>query len=107
MLGSNRKGIRKSPVAVFILYTCCRTADAYSGRYFGFETVLPPLKPFDTEGVKSHVRPLNVLYTNNPKLVTEWLYEHVGTSPDTNVLGFDVEVCTQNACICLCKLFES
>lgn len=65
----------------------------YSNRYFGVETVLPPLEPLqppDRHNKKNmYSKPLRVLYTNDPKLVTEWLDEHIR---EPKIIGFDVEV---------------
>jgi hypothetical protein len=63
-------------------------------RYFSQQLVAPPLAPLaDMSNIESsHHQELPILYTNDPRVVSQWLQEHV----DRNgcVLGFDVEVCS-------------
>jgi hypothetical protein len=73
-----------------------------SSRYFTVQQTLPPLSRHmasfanHTEILpySSHGESLPVTYTNNPKIVSQWLSNHV---PDSNgILGFDVEVSTEH-----------
>jgi hypothetical protein len=66
-------------------------------RYFAQETMLPPLLRIGVDGDNSVIpsressdRDLSVLYTNDPKLVSRWLSDNIGT--DGCTLGFDLEV---------------
>ena len=67
-----------------------------STRYFSKELMVPPLDPLDDGPLSSSScdcdssNPLSVLYTNDPRSVSQWLAEHV--DPRGCVLGFDVEV---------------
>lgn len=72
-------------------------------RYFAQESMLPPLPRIDIDvdiGGDNSVTPtresdhsgLSVLYTNDPKMVSRWLSDHIGT--DGCTLGFDLEVCS-------------
>ena len=75
-------------------------------RYFAVQQMLPPLSrdmaSFENSTVtlpysSSHGEPLPVVYTNNPKVVTQWLSNHIPSSD--GILGFDVEVsCIRTTC---------
>lgn len=69
-----------------------------SSRYFAIQQTLPPLSRHmasfynhtETLPYSSHCESLPVTYTNNPKVVSQWLSNHIPSS--NGVLGFDVEV---------------
>jgi hypothetical protein len=52
--------------------------------------------PNNTETLpySSHGESLPVTYTNNPKIVSQWLSNHVPSS--NGILGFDVEVSNEH-----------
>jgi len=70
---------------------------------FAHESVLPPLPRIETPStadtesavLSDESNPgLSVLYTNDPKMVSRWLSDHVATGGCT--LGFDLEVSCRN-----------
>jgi hypothetical protein len=105
-----RRGL--STIFIFIVLSCCKIqlqslAKAYTGngkpsrkrliphtkrepRYFAQEALLPGLANLDELQPEFVVPGLPVLYTNDPKRVSDWLGDHVG--PNGGTLGFDVEV---------------
>jgi hypothetical protein len=88
-----------------------------SSRYFTVEQILPPLQSASssfqnsTETIIPYSRskpfigrPLPVVYTNDPKHVSQWLSNNIPSSGGT--IGFDVEVgwnvlesCKKSICV--------
>lgn len=68
-------------------------------RYFTVEDVLPPLQAFPAASANDALpyrqrskvtkKPLPIVYTNDPKQVSQWLCQHIPSSG--GLLGFDVE----------------
>jgi hypothetical protein len=69
-----------------------------STRYFTSIGRLPPLPTYEKNHKSSSIQMqdeeefVSVTYTNNPKVVTEWLDQNLDRRPEGCVLGFDVEV---------------
>jgi len=101
--------------ATLLLFVGCEiharriiTAFSYSNpkrmsMQFAHESVLPPLPRIETPStadtesavLSDESNPgLSVLYTNDPKMVSRWLSDHVATGGCT--LGFDLEVSCRN-----------
>lgn len=76
--------------------TSAYSSSSGESRYFQTRLTLPPLErsddilPMLEFGDDFGVSSLPVLYTNDPKVATRWLEEHVAVEGCT--LGFDVEV---------------
>lgn len=79
------------------------TLDGRRSRYFCVQQMLPPLSrhmpsfanqtdilPYSSPS--PHARSLPVMYTNDPRRISDWLSEHLPSS--NGILGFDVEVST-------------
>jgi hypothetical protein len=92
-------------ITVGMLVTMVTMVTAYTSnspkresRYFAQESMLPPLLRIGVDGDNSVTptresdRDLSVLYTNDPKMVSRWLSDNIGTNGCT--LGFDLEVST-------------
>jgi hypothetical protein len=105
-------------ITVGMLVTMVGMVTAYTSnspkresRYFAQESMLPPLLRIDVDvDVDNSVTPtresdryLSVLYTNDPKMVSRWLSDNIGT--DGCTLGFDLEVSSIVLYGCSCSLF--
>src|SRR3569623_1277678 len=79
-----------SGVAAFSGMSSRRTGDS---RYFGVHLTAPPLQRVEDSVVDfdpQYGTTLDVLYTNDPRSVSQWLSDNVPSNGCT--LGFDIEV---------------
>lgn len=83
---------------LFLLFPVCMALPLgkRETRYFTEELVLPPLQPIAQGTVNEYSKSLPLLYTNDPKMISHWLAEHI--SHNGCVLGFDVEVGVHKMC---------
>jgi hypothetical protein len=79
---------------VLVLVLLCSVSMAFpvkrETRYFTQDLELPRLQPTTPGEANRYTQSLPLTYTNDPKIVSQWLGEHI--SQEGCILGLDVEV---------------